>query len=356
MTSEAKSTTKSSIIVGDTEILTEIQLLPVKELCYYTENPRIFSILKQLGRNVTQEEIERKLWELDSTKDLYQDIKRNGGLLEEIIVRGREVLEGNSRLCAYRHLLKNAIEADDTSGLEKWSNIRARVLPKDTPDETIFGILGILHIRGKAEWRPYEQASYLFRQSEEYGKSPSELANQIGVSETTVKNMLQAYQMMEKSRVTDPNTFSYFVEFSKSRKLPDVQEFLPRGVVLQDKFSEWVKEERIPRAEAVRDLPTILQDKSARQKFMDGKVSFDQALEIAKERHPEAVSTFYSKLKKATEALRNVEEARVRDEIDEDKQKKYIVRELYRVTRKFAKAVGIDVGQVDREKTTSVNN
>src|SRR5439155_26070635 len=161
---ETTPETKTSITVGDQVIPTEIRVLPTLQLRYYRDNPRIFSILKELGASVTQDEIERKLWEQDHTKDLYRDIQRNGGLLEEVIVRNNEVLEGNSRLCAFRHLLKNATERDDEAAIHKWSEIRAKVLPDSTTEKEVFAILGMLHIRGKAEWRPYEQASYLFRQ------------------------------------------------------------------------------------------------------------------------------------------------------------------------------------------------
>lgn len=347
---ENQPPSKSSITVGDMTIETEIRMLPVKQLLYYAENPRIFSILKQLGGTVPQDEIERKLWEQDSTKDLFQDIKRNGGLLEEIIVRDKQVLEGNSRLCAYRHLLKNATESGDVEATKRWTYIRAKILPDNTSDELIFAILGILHIRGKAEWRPYEQASYLFRQSTTYKKRPNDLANQIGIKEAEVKNMIEAYQLMEKYGVADPSRFSYYVEFAKSRKIPDIQEYLPPNLVLEDRFSEWVKDEKIPRAEAVRDLPVILKDKSARTKFLAGSIEFEEALEIARDRHPETTSSFYSKLKKATDAMSNAEVLRIREEISNDTNKRYIISELYKTTRKFAKDVGIDVQVIEREK------
>lgn len=335
--------TKSSITVGDITIETEICFLPVAELRYYQDNPRIFGILKQLGNAVSQEEIERKLWEQSSTKDLFRDIKQNGGLLEEIIVRDNETLEGNSRLCAYRHLLKNAKEAGDIAGTKRWELIRAKVLPKSTSDRIVFAILGVLHIRGKAKWMPYEQASYLFRQANTYRLKPSELAAQIGCDDTDVKNMIDAYKLMEKYKITDTSRFSYFVEFAKSRKLAGIKECIPVGVDLAEKFSEWVRDDKIPRAEAVRDLPTILKDKSTRTKFLGGQVTFEEALEMAKDRHPEVTSSFYSKLRRATEAINDAEPARVQEEVLADPQKKNIIRDLAKTAKRFAKSVGVEV-------------
>jgi hypothetical protein len=337
---------RSSIVVGDLVIETEICFKRIDELRYYKENPRIFSILKQLGNAVTQTEIERNLWAQESTKDLFHDIKRNGGLIEEVIVRENEVLEGNSRLCAYRHLYRNAEEDGDTEGMRKWETIRAKVLDPGTEDRTVFAILGMLHIRGKAEWRPYEQASYLYRQSTTYKMRPSELAEQIGHKESEIANMIEAYKLMDKHEITDPARFSYFVEFAKSRKLDkdEIAQYLPPNFDLAKNFSDWVKNDKIPRAEAVRDLPIILKDQSARKKFLGDHATFDDALEIAKDRHPETTNAFYSKLKRATEALNDAEELQVKKEIAEDAQKKHIVRELYRTVKKFARGVGIDVG------------
>jgi hypothetical protein len=333
----------TSITVGDITIPTEIRLLPIAKLQYYAENPRIFSILKELGKSPTQDEIERKLWEQNHTKDLFRDIKQNGGLLEEVIVRDDEVLEGNSRLCAFRHLFKNAKESGDADGMKKWELIRVKILPKDTTEKVVFAILGMLHIRGKAEWRPYEQASYLFRQSNAHRMTPGELATQIGHKEADVRNMIDAYKMMEKYKVTDPNRFSYYVEFAKSRKLEDTKEYLPKNLILEDKFSEWVNDEKIPRAEAVRELPTILKDKSARTQFLNGHVEFEEALDIAKEHHPDAASSFYSKLRKATEAMENAEVLRIKEEVAQDRQKKYLISKLAKTAKGFAKDVGIDV-------------
>lgn len=332
---------KTSIIIGDTVIPTIIRFLSVPDLRYYTENPRIFSILKELGK-VTQDEIERKLWEQDHTKDLFRDIKQNGGLLEEIIVRGIEVLEGNSRLCAYRHLLKNATAAEDKDAIAKWSVIRAKILPPQINEKVVFAILGTLHIRGKAEWKPYEQASYLFRQANAHGMTPAQLAVQIGTNDADVKNMIKAYKLMDRYKVTDPSRFSYFLEFAKSKKLEDSKQYLPANLVLEDKFSDWVKDGRFPRAEEVRNLPTVLRDKSARTKFLNGSVTFEEALETARDHHPETTSSFYNKLKKATEAMNDAEEDRVRQEVLQDAQKKHIVRDLAKTARKFARSVGAD--------------
>src|ERR1700719_913271 len=79
------------------------------KLRFYPDNPRIYSLLRHNeNHEVTQDEIEAQLLEMEHVKVLKEDIKRNGGLIEPVIVRDGtfEVLEGNSRLAAYRFLAK----------------------------------------------------------------------------------------------------------------------------------------------------------------------------------------------------------------------------------------------------------
>ena len=346
-----KGEKSATITVGDISISVEVTEIPVETLRYYSSNPRIFSILKHFGDKVSQEQIENALWELPSTKDLFQDIAKNGGLVEEILVRGVEVLEGNSRLCAYRHLLGKAKKKDDPDGIARWSRVRAKVLPPDVSEETVFAILGILHIRGKAKWSPYEQASYLHRQSVDFRKTFRELAEQIGVSESDVRNSVEAYKIMEQYRVTEPNKFSHYLQLVASRKLKEAAECLPPGQELVPLVVKWVENGEIQKAESVRDqLPMVLKDKKARTKFLNKEVSFEDAVEIAQDRHPETTSSFYNKLKKATEALENAEEMRIKEEIEKDADKKYILKKLCKTVNQFCRAVGLEAPQANARK------
>ena len=76
---------------------------------------------------------------------------------------------------------------------------------------------------------------------------------------------------------------------------------------------------------------------------MGGQADFEEALENAKEHHPDTTSSFYSKLKRATEAMSNAEVLRIKDEVALDRQKKYLISELAKTSKKFAKDVGINV-------------
>ena len=151
--------TKRIIIIAGQHIEVEEKCLKHSDLDFYPENPRIYNTIHaEIGDNPTQKVIESAMKKLDSVKTLKQSIEVNGGLLEPIIVRRNVVLEGNSRLAAYRMLA----EKDPI----KWADIRCNVLPDDTSDDVVFSLLGTLHIIGKTPWSPFEQAGYLYRRTQ----------------------------------------------------------------------------------------------------------------------------------------------------------------------------------------------
>ena len=102
--------------------------------------------------------------------------KGNQGLLEPIIVRNGDcvVLEGNSRLAAYR-ILK--IEDPIT-----WSKIDCKILSSDISEEFIFILLGNFHITGKKDWEPFETAGYLYRRKTSHNISLSQLESEVGLT------------------------------------------------------------------------------------------------------------------------------------------------------------------------------
>ena len=89
-----------------------------------------------------------------------EGLKKLEAELEDLIVVKRNgdyvVLEGNSRLAAYRLLA----EKDPV----KWQKVRANILPEEISENEIFTLLGQYHLVGRKDWNIFEQAAYLYRQ------------------------------------------------------------------------------------------------------------------------------------------------------------------------------------------------
>lgn len=330
---------KNEIVVMGQKIQTRIEEIDIFKLNYWRENPRINAIIKQKykDRDISDEDIEKELWEKDSVKDLFKDIERHGGLIDEILVKNNIALEGNSRLCAYRHLYKKAKQKNYEEKMSTWSYIRARIIPEETSNEAVFSILGTWHIKGKTEWDTYEKAAYLKRMHIEYGYSLKDIAVSISKRENFVKDHIDAYDLMVKNNVYTLLKFSYFYELVKSRKIKELASKEP-GII--PNTIQAIREDRFKRAEEIRHLHKVLQDKKAKKEFFDEKVDFNDALETTKDRHPEHADSFFKNIKEVTKTLQSCPMEKI-EEIQTDGSKKYILEKLYKEAKNLCKKVGI---------------
>ncbi len=338
---------KNEIAVNGQKIQTIIEEIDIFKLIYWKENPRVNAIIKQnfAGKNISDDDIEKLLWDkVDSVKDLYQDIKKHGGLIDEILVKGDIVLEGNSRLCAYRHLYKKAKEENDEEKMLLWSYIKARIIPAETDDKIIFSILGTWHIKGKTQWDTYEKAAYFKRMNIDYGYSLKDIADSISETEKFVKDHIEAHDLMVKNNVSTLEKFSHFYQLVLEKNKSKNSEIFEKSPEIVDRVIETIKNEPLKRAEDLRNLPKILKDQKAKKMYLNNEVDFNDALEVSENRHPEHKDSFYNNIKKVTDiltscSLEKIEE--IKEEIKTDSNKKYILEKICKEINNFCKKVGI---------------
>jgi len=334
---------KNEIVVIGQKIQTIIDEIDIFKLNYWKENPRVNAIIKQNfgGKDISDEDIEKLLWDkVDSVKDLYQEIKKHGGLIDEILVKKNIVLEGNSRLCAYRHLYKNAEQKKNEEEMLRWSYIRARIIPEETSNEVVFSILGTWHIKGKTQWKTYEKAAYLKRMNVDYGYSLKDIADSISETEKFVNDNIEAHDLMVKNNVYTLEKFSYYYQLVLEKNKSKNSKIFEKEPALIHRVIETIQNEPLKRAENIRDLPKILRDQKAKKMYLNSEVDFNDALEISKNRHPEHEDSFYNHIKKITEILQSCSVKRI-EEIRADGNKKYILEKLYKEVNNFCKKVGI---------------
>lgn len=340
---------KEAITVLGREITYEIKDVDIYSLEYYSENPRINYIISRFPpEKVTQEFIGQKLLELESTKERIKDLEENKGLLDEVYVVGNKVVEGNTRLCAYRRLSKKY--PDDP----RWRCIKARILKDDIKDEELFYILGIFHIKGKTEWDAFEKAAYIHKMIRVLNKNPEEIAKQLGIQKKTIDVMLKAYEVMSQKYLANSGEalvngsrdelkkYSYFEAFFRQKELAKKAEDAPDFL---DQFVEWVGEDRFKKAQNVRELSKILSNKKACKAFYEGdsEEAFDEAMHILYEQKPEKVDKFYKKVREFRELIKEAEALKIKNEIEENKNKKAELQQCYRDLKRFCKEVGLDI-------------
>ena len=236
------------LTIGKTDYKVKKGELEQSKLLFFPENPRVYSVLNLGDEKPTQAQIEEVMCKADHVKQLKESIKSNGGLIDPIIVRDGDmvVLEGNSRLAAYRILYKQ----DPI----KWSKIKVILLPKDIPDEAVFALLGQYHIIGRKDWEPYEQAGYLYRTINDTKKTVESLAGELGITTSYIKKLLEVYEYMIEKDDNHPNKWSYYEEILKNRGIRKAFDEIPG---LEEKIISDVKDNRIRMAIDVRKLGDV---------------------------------------------------------------------------------------------------
>jgi ParB-like nuclease domain len=271
------------------EITVHVGSMPHLQLQFYLENPRLYSLVRADGNEPTQEDIEETLTKKEHVKHLIKSIQENGGLIDPIIVLGGSnvVIEGNSRLAAYRVL----------GGRDplKWGLIKVKILPKDIDESLIFGLLGEYHIIGKSDWAPYEQAGYLYRRHINHKVSFQKLASEIGLSTKFVTHLVNVYQFMLDNDEKDVNRWSYYDEFLKSNKIKKAREEYPE---IDELVVKKIKDGEIAKAVDVRDGIKKICEAGGKtlNRFVNGQTDFEESVQIAE--HRGANDHMYLRLKK----------------------------------------------------------
>lgn len=283
---KAATLTQETILIRGEEIPVKTKMLPESDLQFFVDNPRVYSALRLDGEDPSQTEIQQILLKMDHVKTLIQDIKRDGGLTDPVIVRDGtlEVLEGNSRLAAYRHLS----EIDPL----KWGKMKCKILPADIDEKLVFALLGQYHIKGRKDWAPYEQAGFLYRRSTIHSIGHAQLAQEIGLTKHKVEHLINTYQFMLDHSESDTSRWSYYDEYLKSR-------IIRKARLSHPKFDELIVKKiqsgEIARAVDVRDrLPVICSAPKVLKKFANKGCDFENAHEQAVD--VGADSTPYKKL------------------------------------------------------------
>ncbi len=275
---------EDTITLRKREIKVKSGFVPHTNLLFYAENPRIYSIVwKENGSEPTQEEIFSALSKTDHVREnLVPSIKNNGGLIEPVLVRNNVVLEGNSRLAAYRVLAQKEPK--------KWENIRVRILPESISDSEVFSLLGEFHIVGKKDWSPFEQAGYLYRRFKTHDVDEQQLKSEVGLSLAKIRHLIRVYEYMFNVDDRNPERWSYYDELLKSR-FNHTRELYPQ---FDKKITSMIQNEEIERAVDVRDgLPKIVKvGGNTLKKFMNGALSYHDALQEAYQR---GAGNFYTK-------------------------------------------------------------
>jgi len=258
-----------NLTIGQKDYVVRLVELNQTSLKFYTENPRVYSILNLTGDEPDQDQIEELMCDQEHVKELKDSIESNGGLIDPLIVRDGDftVLEGNSRLAAYRLLAKkNPLQ---------WGKVKCKLLPADISDSAIFTLLGQYHIIGRKDWEPFEQAHYLWRRKCETKVPVEYMAKELGIGKKKAENMIAVIEFMISHDDLNKRRWSYYEEYLKNA---GIKKYRETSDTLDDTIVSAIKSGEIKEASDIRKLGEIAkvgdkQSKKVMQKIAVGELT-----------------------------------------------------------------------------------
>ena len=265
------------ITIGKKDFQITETIMNQQDLVFYVENPRVYSVIRENGNdNPSQHDIEMYMRSMEHVKELKVQIEQNGGLLEALLVVQKAdeyvVLEGNSRLAAYRILYEG--------NPSKWGKVRVNLLPDTITEEEIFTLIGSVHLNKKKDWTVFEQAAYVYRQKQLQKCPDSTLAKKVGLSAPTVKKYIDVYQFMVNANDTVQSHWNYYEQYVTSK---DIQKYRITYPEMDDVVVKQIKTGQIKMAKDIRDkLGKIAKasDKGSNKimrDYINGSIGVDEA-------------------------------------------------------------------------------
>ncbi len=257
----------------------EYQNIPVNQIEFDSNNPRIKKALEQYGNDITAQRIYFALKSADDKENaassfsrLSDSIRAFGGITQPITVYGKNgkytCIDGNTRLAIYKEFGNKKEVAGD------WDSIIALVLDNPTQKE-IDSVRISAHLVGARPWPAYEKARYLHHLYYDEFKDFDEMVALCGGNKNDIQRQIHAYEEMDeyyRDKVDDTafhiDRFSGFVELQK----PNIKNSIfDAGFDLND-FGEWIKDGKIHPLNTIRQLPAVLSDSEAKKIFTEGGI------------------------------------------------------------------------------------
>ena len=308
-------------------------------LRFLPDNPRVYAAIREMSGfdDLTPDEkqarIYQRLLQEPSVKNLIPEIKRDGGLQDPIIVRHDtgQVIEGNSRLAAYRKLKE---DTDD----ERWDVIRCLVVTTLTDDQQT-RLLGQAHLHGRTDWSPYAKALFCFRWVEEEQNEPSALAELSGFTVGEIKKNVRTVQLMKENSDDKLSHFSYYNVLVRNRVISAV---IKNNQPLRDTLFGQIRDEDFTAQEMREHLPTVIAKPRILRKYERGGVSLDDAFDRAK------ISGTEQQLKKVREGLNDIEKTDINHlEHNELKAVEQVIKQIRRGLKRVDDMIKTRIASAD---------
>lgn len=250
------------------------------------DNPRIARVLEMYPKreDITAEQISLALGTDNSEKShttftsLKESIKQNQGIIHPIIVNQIKeryvVIEGNTRVQIYKDFKNKNVPGP-------WDKIMA-VIYENISAETAHAIRLQSHLVGPRDWDAYSKGKYLYYLDNSAQLPFNQIVDFCGGDRVATRKYIEAYRIMEEyyrpllnsDDEFEQEKFSAFIEVQNGR----IKQALSNHRFTLNDFASWIKTQKIPQLNKVRQLPAVLNNPKAKQAFINGNI--DDAIRI----------------------------------------------------------------------------
>ncbi len=327
------------ISIGGKRISYRMEKVDIFKLTFYPENPRISSIISKHTGEVTEEFIDEMLWAENETHRLKRDIERDGGLIHPVIVYDNKTIEGNTRLCCFRHLYGECKKSGQRDEQNKWTYIDCWILLEGINKMQLYRLLCNEHITGKIQWSTYEKGNLLTKMAEQDNISHEEIKNMTGLSVPTIIYHIQAFKTMVTENMTDKRKYSHLVEVYKNAEIWKLKSRDPQIV---EKIVSAIKNDQFGDAKDIRKVPHIYKDKNSRKRLLEYGEKCDQVFIDLKSKIPTIDSPFMRAIEDITNRMRNLTREE-REQISKSGKQKYKIMKLAKESVSICKELDIEI-------------
>lgn len=248
-----------------------LKYVPLAKLKLDSNNLRF----RHVGINLTDSQMEEMIWTDPDTAKLFRDLKNTLGIIEPLYTDSDNiVLEGNRRLVCLRKLARE-IRGDVIRNipLKCIDPVPCRVITNEIDLSLKDEFLARIHIAGKKQWRPLDQAAHLHELYNVHGKSVELLSEMTSLTPKLISVSIRAYELTsEYHRLYPKDTewvskYSYFLELVRK---PSLEEWIEnkKNILL---IMEWIANKQIERGEEIRKIHYVIQNKIMLKNMMKGK-------------------------------------------------------------------------------------
>jgi len=274
---------------------------------------------KHLEREISENDIERHIWEEEDAKTLYKQIKIAGGLMEPpVVIQSSDkqylVKEGNRRVVCLRKLSKDAHEGRFTKegysySKDHFDEVQCIVLPTNLSQKDIDSLIGTRHVSGPREWATLNRAWYIYEMYTRDNMDYEEIRQILGFGKGTIIRMVKAFEKTidyGKKHPEDKSWFRKFTYFDELFKKPELRQWIDSDSANTTAFIEWVASGKFDDVRDVRILPEVLNDVDANKVFRSNSGKIASAREVLSHKDPSITSQTFATIKKTIETLRNI--------------------------------------------------